>query len=81
MAGVRTLDRARALIDSALQAHAHDPDSYGRLLECSHRLDEPLRIALAGRTEAKLAEVREIAADVFSNAVIEDVVSVTVEGQ
>lgn len=30
---------------------------------------------------AKLAEVRDIAADVFSNAVIEDVVSVTVEGQ
>jgi phosphoribosylformylglycinamidine (FGAM) synthase PurS component len=28
--------------------------------------------------DAKLAEVREIAVDVFSNAVIEDVVSVTV---
>ncbi|WP_299570240.1 dynamin family protein [uncultured Williamsia sp.] len=52
MAGVRTLDRARALIDAALQAHAHDPDSYGRLLECSRRLDEPLRIALAGSLKA-----------------------------
>jgi phosphoribosylformylglycinamidine synthase PurS subunit len=31
--------------------------------------------------DARLAEVRDIAADVFSNAVIEDVVSVTVEGQ
>jgi phosphoribosylformylglycinamidine synthase len=31
--------------------------------------------------DATLAEVRDIAADVFSNAVIEDVVSVTVEGQ
>ncbi len=31
--------------------------------------------------DTKLAEVRDIAVDVFSNAVIEDVVSVTVEGQ
>ncbi|KTR17448.1 phosphoribosylformylglycinamidine synthase, partial [Curtobacterium citreum] len=40
-----------------------------------------LRVVDGPVDDAKLAEVREIAADVFSNAVIEDVVSVTVAEQ
>lgn len=43
------------------------------------RIGKRFEVAVDGPVDdAKLAEVREIAADVFSNAVIEDVVSVTV---
>lgn len=45
------------------------------------RIGKRFEIAVEGEVdESKLAEVRAIAADVFSNAVIEDVVSVSVEG-
>ena len=44
------------------------------------RIGKRFEIAVDGPVDdAKLAEVRDIAADVFSNAVIEDVVSVTVQ--
>ena len=46
------------------------------------RIGKRFEVAVDGPVDdATLAEVRAIAADVFSNAVIEDVVSVTVEGQ
>ncbi|WP_066522423.1 phosphoribosylformylglycinamidine synthase subunit PurS [Curtobacterium ammoniigenes] len=46
------------------------------------RIGKRFEISVDGAVdEARLDAVRAIAADVFSNAVIEDVVSVTVEGQ
>lgn len=43
------------------------------------RIGKRFEVSVDGPVDdAKLAEVREIAVDVFSNAVIEDVVSVTV---
>lgn len=45
------------------------------------RIGKRFEVAVDGPVDdATLDEVRAIAADVFSNAVIEDVVSVTVEG-
>ncbi|MBA4024687.1 MAG: tRNA uridine-5-carboxymethylaminomethyl(34) synthesis GTPase MnmE [Gordonia sp.] len=47
-----TLDRARELIDATESVCAGDRWAAERLAECSHRLEEPLRIAIAGSLKA-----------------------------
>lgn len=47
-----TLDRARELIDATGELCSGDPWARERLAECSHRLEEPLRIAIAGSLKA-----------------------------
>ncbi|GGG28380.1 isoniazid-inducible protein iniC [Rhodococcoides trifolii] len=46
------LDRARVLIDAARREYADVPHAREQLAECSARLDEPLRVALAGSLKA-----------------------------
>lgn len=43
---------ARRLIDMARQAYAGQPRPSGLLADCARRLDEPLRVALAGQLKA-----------------------------
>ncbi|MGU3291681.1 dynamin family protein [Williamsia sp. M5A3_1d] len=47
-----TSDRTRALIEAARVAHHDDPWVDRMLTECADRLDEPLRLALAGSLKA-----------------------------
>ena len=49
---VSTLDETRALIEAARVAHHDDPWVDRMLTECADRLDEPLRLALAGSLKA-----------------------------
>ncbi len=52
----------------------------GKAEFASVRIGKRFEVTVEGEvTDAMLAEVRELAVDMFSNAVIEDVVSVTVE--
>ena len=47
-----TLEQARALVASARNAFAGDPDVRRQLDACAYRLDQPLRVALAGSLKA-----------------------------
>ena len=49
---VRVLDEARGLLDAAAERYRDDPDALRRLEEHARRLDEPLRVAIAGRVKA-----------------------------
>lgn len=47
-----TIDRARSLVAAARAEYAADPTARQAVQECGERLDEPLRIALAGSLKA-----------------------------
>ncbi|WP_305092722.1 dynamin family protein [Prescottella sp. R16] len=47
-----SLDRARALVAAARTSYPTDSDARARLAVCAARLDEPLRVALAGSIKA-----------------------------
>ena len=49
---VRVLDEARGLLDAAAERYRDDPDALRRLEEHARRLDEPLRVAIAGMVKA-----------------------------
>ena len=47
-----TLDRARELVAAARAEYQREPDVRDALRVCADRLDEPLRVALAGSLKA-----------------------------
>src|SRR3546814_13886316 len=49
---VTAVESAHALIDYARRAYADQPQTRAQLEECAARLDEPLRVALAGSLKA-----------------------------
>lgn len=52
MTAAMTLGRARDLIAAAKAAYSDNPDARAQLAECAARLEEPLRVALAGSLKA-----------------------------
>ncbi|MCL2533547.1 MAG: dynamin family protein [Nocardiaceae bacterium] len=52
MTSSASLDRARSLIASARATYAGNPEARTQLAECAARLEQPLRVALAGSLKA-----------------------------
>lgn len=52
MSATTAVESAHALIDQARRVYADQPQTRAQLDECAARLDEPLRVALAGSLKA-----------------------------